>query len=61
MWVPCHHDTAPPQVAAVEHGLQIRRVAANMLNKHSRHLAKLILQLVGRWANSPQLARGNMS
>jgi hypothetical protein len=33
-WVPCHHGMARPQVADGE-GIQIRRVAANILNKQS--------------------------
>jgi hypothetical protein len=32
-WVPCHHGMARPQVAGGGDGLQIRRVAANILNK----------------------------
>jgi hypothetical protein len=32
-WVPCHHGTARPQVADGGDGLQIRRVAANILKK----------------------------
>jgi hypothetical protein len=32
MWVPCHHGMAHPQLAD-EDGLQLRRVAANKLNK----------------------------
>jgi hypothetical protein len=35
-WVPCHHDIVRPQVADGGDGLQIRRVAANILNKQSR-------------------------
>jgi hypothetical protein len=35
-WVPCHHGMARPQVADGGEGLQIWRVAANMLNKQSR-------------------------
>jgi hypothetical protein len=34
--VPCHHGTARPQVAGGGDGLQIWRLAANMLNKKSR-------------------------
>jgi hypothetical protein len=34
-WVPCHHGMARPQVADGD-GLQIWRVAANILNKQSR-------------------------
>jgi hypothetical protein len=34
-WVPFHHDMARPQVADGD-GLQIWRVAANILNKQSR-------------------------
>jgi hypothetical protein len=32
-WVPCHHGVARPQVADRGDGLQIWRVAANILNK----------------------------
>jgi hypothetical protein len=35
MWVPCHHGMARPEVADGD-GLQIWRVAANILNKPSR-------------------------
>jgi hypothetical protein len=35
-WVPCHHGMARPQVADGGDGLQIWRVAANILNKQSR-------------------------
>jgi hypothetical protein len=35
-WVPCHHGTARPRVAYRGDGLQIWRVAANILNKQSR-------------------------
>jgi hypothetical protein len=35
-WVPCHHDTAGPQVANGGDGLQIWMVPANILNKQSR-------------------------
>jgi hypothetical protein len=34
--VPCHHGMARPQVADGGEGLQIWRVAANILNKQSR-------------------------
>jgi hypothetical protein len=35
-WVTCHHGMARPQVADGGEGLQIWRVAANILNKQSR-------------------------
>jgi hypothetical protein len=35
-WVPCHHGVARLQVADGGDGLQIWRVAANILNKQSR-------------------------
>jgi hypothetical protein len=35
-WVPCHHGMTRPQVADGGDGLQIWRVAANILNKQSR-------------------------
>jgi hypothetical protein len=31
-WVPCHNDMVQPQVADGGDGLQIRKVAANILN-----------------------------
>jgi hypothetical protein len=34
--VPCHHGKAHPQVADGGDGLQIWRLAANILNKQSR-------------------------
>jgi hypothetical protein len=34
-WVPCHHGMGRPQVADRGDGLQIWRVAANILNKQS--------------------------
>jgi hypothetical protein len=39
-WVPCHHGMACPQVADGGAGLQIRRVAANILNKQSQTAGK---------------------
>jgi hypothetical protein len=48
MWAPCHHDMARPQVADGGDGLQIWRVAANILNKQSRTVDKG----VGRGANN---------
>jgi hypothetical protein len=35
-WVLCHHSMAHPQVTDGGDGLQICRVAANILNKQSR-------------------------
>jgi len=35
-WVPCHHGMVRPQVVDGREGLQIWRVAANILNKQSR-------------------------
>jgi hypothetical protein len=35
-WVPCHHGMARPQVADGGEGLQIWKVAANILSKQSR-------------------------
>jgi hypothetical protein len=35
-WVPCHYGVARPRVADRGDGLQIWRVAANILNKQSR-------------------------
>jgi hypothetical protein len=39
-WVPCHHGMARPQVADGGDGLQIWRVAANILNKQARTAEK---------------------
>jgi hypothetical protein len=39
-WVTCHHGTARPQVADGGNGLQIWRVAANILHKQSRTAEK---------------------
>jgi hypothetical protein len=35
-WVPCHHGMSHPAVANGGDGLQVWRVAANILNKQSR-------------------------
>jgi hypothetical protein len=35
-WVPCHHGMARPEVADGGDGLQIWRVAENILNRQSR-------------------------
>jgi len=35
-WIPCHHNMARSQVAGGGEGLQIWRVAANILNKQSQ-------------------------
>jgi hypothetical protein len=50
-WVPCHHGTARPQVAAGGDGLQIWRVAANILNKQSRTADR-------GWSSSLGVGRG---
>jgi hypothetical protein len=48
---PCHHGTARPQVADEGAGLQIRRVAANILSKQS--------QTAGNgWASDVGFGRG---
>jgi hypothetical protein len=41
----CHHETAVPQVTAGGDGLQLWRVASNILNKQSRTADK-------RWPSS---------
>jgi hypothetical protein len=53
-WVPCHHGMARPQVAEGGDGLQIWRVAADILNKQSRRADKGGSSSfgVGRWANN---------
>jgi hypothetical protein len=56
-WVPCHHGMARPQVADGGKGLQIRRVAANILNKQPRTDDKGWSSSVGvgHEANNPSL------
>jgi hypothetical protein len=49
-WVPYHHGMACPRVADRGDGLQIWRVAANILNKQSR-TADRAFQLMG-WAGA---------
>ena len=46
---PWPHGMARPQVADREDGLQIWRVAANILNKQSRTASGVVLQL-GGWS-----------
>jgi hypothetical protein len=50
-WVPCHHGMARPQVAYGGDGLQIWRVAANILNMQSRTADK-------GWSSSLGVRRG---
>jgi hypothetical protein len=50
-WVPCHHGMAHPQVADGGEGLQIWRVAANILNKQSQTADK-------GWPSSLGVGRG---
>jgi hypothetical protein len=53
MWVPCHHGMVRHQVGDGGTGLQIWRVAANILNKQSRTADKGWSGLgVGRGANN---------
>jgi len=52
-WVPCHHGMARSQVADGE-GLQMLRVAANVLNKQSRTAEN-------GWSSSLRVARMNNS
>jgi hypothetical protein len=49
-WVPCHHGMARPQVADGVDGLQIWRVAANILNKKSRTADRGVVLQFGGWA-----------
>jgi hypothetical protein len=53
-WVLCHHGMARPQVADGGDGLQVWRVAANILNKQSRTADKRWSSIlgVGRGANN---------
>jgi hypothetical protein len=48
-WVPCHHDVACPQVADGGDGIQMWRVAVNILNKQLRTADGVVLHL-GGWA-----------
>jgi hypothetical protein len=50
-WVPCHHSMARPQVADGGKGLQIWRVAVNILNKQSQTANK-------GWPSSLGVGRG---
>jgi hypothetical protein len=53
-WASCYHGMAHPQVADGGEGLQIWRVAANVLNKQSRTADKGWSSLgVGRGTNNP--------
>jgi hypothetical protein len=48
---PCHHSMAHRQVADGGDGLQIWRVAANILSKQSWTADRVVLQL-GGWAGA---------
>jgi hypothetical protein len=54
-WVHCHHGMARPQVAERGDGLQIWRVAVNMLNKQSRTAGSGWSSSLGIWqgTNNP--------
>jgi hypothetical protein len=54
-WVACHHGMARPQVADGGDGLQVRRVAVNILNKQSWTADKgwSFSLGVGRGTNNP--------
>jgi hypothetical protein len=54
-WVHCHHGMAGPRVADKRDGLQIWRVAANILNKQSRTAESgwSSSLVVGRRSNNP--------
>jgi hypothetical protein len=56
-WVTCHHGMARPQVVDEGEGLQIWRVAVNILNKQSRTADKgwSYSLGVGRGANNSTL------
>jgi hypothetical protein len=49
---PFHHGTARPQVADGGDGLEVRRVAANILNKQSRTSEKGWSSSLGVWRGS---------
>jgi hypothetical protein len=48
-WVPCHHGRARSQVVEGGDGLQIWRVAANILNKQYRTADKGRFSSLGAW------------
>jgi hypothetical protein len=48
-WAPCHHGMASPQVADGGDGLQIWRVAANILKNRSRTADKGWSSSLGVW------------
>jgi hypothetical protein len=48
-WVPCHYGMACPQVADGGDGLQIWRVAVNILNKQSPTADKGWSSSLGGW------------
>jgi hypothetical protein len=50
-WVPCHYGMARPQVEDGGDALQVRRVAANILNKQLRAADK-------GWSSSLGIGRG---
>jgi hypothetical protein len=54
-WVHCHHTMARPRVADRGYGLQIWRVAVNILNKQSRTADSGWFSSLGvkRGANNP--------
>jgi hypothetical protein len=54
-WDPCHHGMSCPQVADGADGLQILRVAANILNKQSQRANRgwPSSLVVGTGANNP--------
>jgi hypothetical protein len=58
-WVPCHHGMARPRVADSGDGLQIWRVAANMLNKQARDNRQGEALQLGGWAgaNNPSTVK----
>jgi hypothetical protein len=47
MWVSCHHGMALPQVSDGGSGLQIWRIAANILNKQSQAADKRGISILG--------------
>jgi hypothetical protein len=53
-WVPCHHSMVRPQVVDGGDGLQIWRLAANILNKQSRTAER-------GWSSSLGVGRGDNS
>jgi hypothetical protein len=58
-WVSCHHSMACPRVAGGGNGLQIWRVAVNILNKQSQTDDKGWSSSLGVWSGAFELTVKN--